>query len=430
MKVLLVGSGAREHALAWKLSQSKVVTELLFWPGSAAINRLGKAFQAEDETWQGLAKAAASEKIDFVVVGPEQPLAEGFADLCRQEKIPVFGPQQRAAALESSKEFAKETMKAAGIPTAGYQVVGDFDECEAVALNMLARTGGAVIKASGLAAGKGVFVCQSEDDVRNGIHRLKTSMAQAAERIVVEEVLKGRECSFFCFVGEQGANPLGFAVDFKRLKDGDEGPNTGGMGCYTPVPWLPEDASEQVMSKVVQPLIAELKQQDVEYSGCLYVGLMWGEAGPSVVEFNVRLGDPEAQALAIHDSRDWGQMIASQLGLLERYEPQMEQVARQTVAIVMASEGYPYEKPKQEVQALPSDLFSHKGIDQAVFGASVQADGEVLKPGAGRVLTVVQAGSTFKKARSQAYHEVRTLAEQWPYAQFRNDIALRVADDS
>ena len=431
MKVLLVGSGAREHALAWKLNRSEQVSKLFFWPGAPAMGSCGQKLPYEGSSWGALAACAKQEGIDFVVVGPEQPLAEGFADQCQELGLPVFGPKQNAAQLESSKEFAKKVMSQADIPTARFKVVSNFDDCQTVALQMIADTGGAVIKASGLAAGKGVFVCTSKDDVLAGVERLKSSMAQAAERIVVEEILKGRECSFFCFVGRNKATPLGFAVDFKRLRDGDEGPNTGGMGCYTPVPWLPDDASERVMASVVNPLIEQLAVQGIEYTGCLYVGLMWGEQGPSVVEFNVRLGDPEAQVLALNDERDWGLMIAEKLGLVNSttFDGTLPKNDRHSVAVVMAGEGYPYEKPKSSVEAFSNDLFDNDKADKSIFGASVLQDNEQLKPGGGRVLTVVQTAKSFAEARESVYGTVANISKTWPLVQFRKDIALRVSNE-
>ena len=196
------------------------------------------------------------------------------------------------------------------MPTAEYHIEDDHEKAKVLASSMLDRLGGAVIKASGLAGGKGVFVCSSQTQIDAAFDRLATSMKDASQTLVIEEVLAGRECSYFTFIGEGGASPLGFAVDFKRLKDGDVGPNTGGMGCYTPVSWLPDNAQQVVHEQIIDPLLKELARRDIQYVGCLYVGIMWSEKGPSVVEFNVRLGDPEAQVLAIQDKRDWGKLIA------------------------------------------------------------------------------------------------------------------------
>ena len=211
----------------------------------------------------------------------EKPLDEGFADACNKLGVPTFGPEKLAAQLEASKAFSKEVMREAGVPTAEYHIEDDHEKAKVLASSMLDRLGGAVIKASGLAGGKGVFVCSSQTQIDAAFDRLATSMKDASQTLVIEEVLAGRECSYFTFIGEGGASPLGFAVDFKRLKDGDVGPNTGGMGCYTPVSWLPDNAQQVVHEQIIDPLLKELARRDIQYVGCLYVGIMWSEKGPS-----------------------------------------------------------------------------------------------------------------------------------------------------
>lgn len=429
MKVLLVGSGAREHALAWKLNRSSSVGELYLWPEAPALEGLGTPIDGEGLSWAELAQKAKDKQIDYVVVGPEQPLAEGLADQLEALSIPVFGPKKAAAQLESSKHFAKRVMKEASIPTAAYEAVSSFDACRRVAYDMVSESGGAVLKASGLAGGKGVFVCSSKDDVDDGLLRLEASMAEAASTIVVEQVLQGRECSFFCMVGKERATPLGFAVDFKRLKDGDAGPNTGGMGCYSPVSWLPEDATDQVMDRVVTPLLKQLRSQGIDYCGYLYVGLMWGDKGPQVVEFNVRLGDPEAQVLVIQDGRDWGAMIADHLQIKKAEKGLYEGGGDEScsIVVIMASEGYPFEKPSHDVRALPQNLFENAGDDILVFGAAVKKDGDKLYPGSGRVISIACKDELFSTARQRAYGLVHDIAGIWPEAQYRRDIALKVS---
>ncbi len=430
MKVLLVGSGAREHALAWKFKRSDLVDQVLVWPGSAALEAIAERFDGPDTGWHGLAKSAKAQEVDLVVVGPEQPLAEGLADACLSLDLPVWGPSKEVAQLESSKAFAKKTMAAAGIPTATYQLVHSEADCRVQAKKMLTESGGVVIKASGLAGGKGVFVCQNHDDIEQALVHLYGQMAAASESVVLEEVLVGRECSFFVLVHDQVATPLGFAVDFKRLQDGDQGPNTGGMGCYTPVPWLPQDASDRVMQEVVTPLLAELKRQGLRYTGFLYVGLMWNEQGPSVVEFNVRLGDPEAQVLAVSDDRDWATMIAESLGLSPRSGVASNLAGypgKPAVAVVLAGEGYPFSKQPPVPHRLPPDLFEDRS-NQAIFAASLSQDPETgsFLTGKGRVMTVVSAADDFAKARSLTYERIAQLTEGWPNCQYRSDIAARL----
>ena len=258
----MIGAGGRECSLAWKISASQILGKLYVWPGNPMSREFGEVVQLDEaETFDDLIKWAQRNAIDAVVCGPEQPLTEGLADQFEAQNIPVFGPKKEVAKLEGSKAFAKMVMAEAGIPTAEYKVVNSREDCKNVAFSMLRKSGGTVIKASGLAGGKGVFVCRSAEDIENGLERLFSKMTLASETIVVEEILEGRECSFFTFLGDSGDAPLGFAVDFKRLLDGDEGPNTGGMGCYTPVEWLPENAEDEVNKKIIWPLLATLKKE-------------------------------------------------------------------------------------------------------------------------------------------------------------------------
>jgi phosphoribosylamine--glycine ligase len=381
--------------------------------------------------WPAVVAEARRLAVDLVVCGPEQPLSEGLADLLTEARIPVFGPTRAAAQLESSKEFAKRVMQKAGIPTAAFELATSEDDCRRIALALLKRTGGAVLKASGLAAGKGVFVCKDEREVEDGLrHLYHTDMSRAAATVVVEETLRGRECSYFTFIGEGGATGLGFAVDYKRLEDGDRGPNTGGMGCYAPVPWLPADAEQRVVTAVVEPLLATLAREGIPYRGWLYVGLMWDPSrGPRVVEFNVRLGDPEAQVLAAYDDRDWLAQIAVKVGLPvpeAALAAARAQITHRdaTVGVVMASRGYPFGEGEVPGVELPRDVFG-RATGVQVFAASVEGAGLPVKTGKGRVLTVVARGKDFAAARAAAYADVRRIAEHWPSARWRPDVAAQ-----
>lgn len=429
MKLLLIGSGAREHALAWKLRQSDLVDALWFWPGAAAMEGLGKRLDLGLEaSLSDVARFAKNQGIDMVVVGPEQPLADGLADACQELKLPCFGPLKAVAQLESSKAFAKEMMVAAGIPTARHQTVRGEAACRDGALQFLKKHGGVVIKASGLASGKGVFVCTNPQHVEEAIERLyRSGMAKAAETVVLEEILRGRECSFFVFLGQGKPTPIGFAVDHKRLMDQDQGPNTGGMGCYTPVPWLPQDASEQVTTKVVEPLLKTLSARGLSYTGCLYVGLMWGAEGPAVVEFNVRLGDPEAEALAVYDRRDWAALIASKLGLRQEAED-FEAAAKlnegAAVAVVLASPCYPFGDTETKRFEIPSYVFENNSPDFCVCGGAVRLENGRFISGKGRLLTLVARGRDIGAARQRVYTAVNDLTAQWQGVQYRRDIGL------
>ena len=432
MRILIWGSGGREHALTWKLNRSNVVDKIYVYPGSPVQFLEAQALPVSaGASYKDVIAACLQQGIELVVVGPEQPLAEGFSDLCREEGLKVFGPCAEAAKLEASKNFAKNLMKEAGIPTAQFETVTSEEECRRVSFAMLERTGGVVVKASGLASGKGVFVCKEKAQLDEAFgHLFHGKMREAALEVVVEEVLEGRECSFFVMMGQGGSTPLGFAVDFKRLKDHDQGPNTGGMGCYTPVPWLPEDAKDQVMTQVVHPLEQELAKRGLGYVGYLYVGLMWGPSGPQVVEFNVRLGDPEAQVLAVHDERDWGQLICEKVGLRsESPWPPFDETKR-SVCVVLASEGYPYGGKDHHHPSLPVDLFENKKGPVYGFGASLeQVSPGKLQVGSGRVLSFVSQGSSFGEARECVYQKVEALAREWPGLQVRRDIGKRADDE-
>ena len=424
MRVLVIGGGGREHALVWKFKQSPLLEEIFVWPGNVATLRIARSLiDSAKATHLELAKACKIHKIDLVVVGPEGPLSDGLADEFIRHDIRVFGPNKLAAQLESSKVFAKKIMMDAGIPTATYEVAHTKEQCMAAAARLLNRDGGVVLKANGLASGKGVFVCKTVAEVANGIDRLyDVSLKEAAHSVVVEEILYGRECSYFCLLGDGKITRLGFAVDHKRLLVGDKGPNTGGMGCYTPVPWLPYDAAEQVEARVVEPLLDALSRVGIHYTGCLYVGVMWSDAGPAVVEFNVRFGDPEAQVLAMSDASDWLPAIAAKVGI--KLEQAIKyQSPKSVIGYVLASSGYPYGEA-QDHHAVISDGLLGEGTDgSVVFQASVKQAKNGIETCSGRVLLVAAAGKSFAIAKIKAMDRVQKILKVWPDAKWRPDIA-------
>ena len=426
MKILVYGSGAREHALCWKLAKSKRDPELFCWPSNALINTIAQPFPVSvDASPSQLIEAIKAHQIDLVVVGPEQPLEAGFIDLCQHHGILAFGPNRRSAKLEASKAYAKKILAAAGIATAPFVIVTNQEQCESEALAILERQGGVVLKASGLAAGKGVFVCFNREDLREGIARLfSPSMREASAEVVLEHVTVGRECSFFVLCGPGGTVELDFAVDHKRLLDNDRGPNTGGMGAYAPAGWLPSNAREEVMTQIVNPLLDTLKARGEPYLGWLYVGLMWTKTGPSVIEFNVRLGDPEAQILAVHDPRDWLTLILMTLGLEPMRLDGISAASKAcTVGVVMASQGYPYGDNEGGFTTLNLGELTEIP-DTLCFGAAVKAkDSSHLTTATGRVMTVVATASDWTTARKIAYRGVSRIKQMAPSLQFRTDIA-------
>ena len=444
MRVLLIGAGGREAALAWKCHRSPLLSRLYVWPGNPAMTamaeRVDTSFYADDRGSSSYGETVLSivrqKRIDLVICGPEKYLAAGLTDELTAQGVAVFGPSQACTRLESAKSFAKEIMQVAGIPTASYRLAADRESALRNACELWQRQGGVVLKADGLAAGKGVFVCRTLAEIDNAIQQLFSAKFKEAvgNTLLVEELLPGRECSFFTLIGAGSATHLGFAVDFKRLYDRDLGPNTGGMGSYAPVPWLPADAVQIVEESIIDPLLQVLAtRDDMHYVGCLYVGLMWSEEGPRVLEFNVRLGDPETQALVMSDPRDWLQIMAVKAGLLadSDYLLYDQNKSRQAVATVLASPDYSFTTSKHTKDAiLPLTLFATDTDTTAIFGASVHKhDGTTVKTGSGRVLTAASAADSFAVSRQQVYHKIADITSLWPDVHFRRDIAAKVVEE-
>ena len=401
MRVLLVGSGGREHALGWKLASSPRVKDLISLPGNPGLARLGAVVDGISATDVGaIAAMARVQSVDLVVVGPEAPLAAGVVDAVSALGIPVFGPTRAAARLESSKTFAKEVMTRAGVATAASE---SFTEPEAAHEYLSRRDGPFVVKADGLAAGKGVLVTYDRNEA-----------ARWAERwlpdgpVVVEDFLDGPEVSVFAICTDSGAMPLEPARDYKRLRDGDDGPNTGGMGSYSPVDDLPGGLVDKTMSTVIEPTLAAMAEAGHTFNGFLYAGLVLTNEGPKVLEFNVRLGDPETQAIL-------PRMETDLLDVLEGEPPEWSDTA--TVNVVLAAEGYPEAPVKGSVIA---------GLDSVpdgvhVFHAGTRREGSKIVVDGGRVLSLVGVGKTLEQARERAYAAADVV--RWPGMQLRTDIA-------
>jgi phosphoribosylamine---glycine ligase len=402
MKVLVVGSGGREHALAWKIAQSQALTELHAAPGNPGIAALGRCHPLRMDDVEGLLGLCREQAIDLVVVGPEAPLVAGLGDSLRRAGVAVFGPGAGAARIEGSKSFAKDVMRAAGVPTAA--------ELEHVRAPC-------VVKADGLAAGKGVFVCRTQAEAQEAWKRAQS----LGDRIVVEELLEGPEVSVFAVTDGVEAVPIPPAQDFKRLRDGDEGPNTGGMGSYSPVPVLAEEEVEEIVELVHRPVLTELARRGAPYVGLLYAGLMLTEDGPRVLEFNCRFGDPETQAVLPRLDGDLLTLLASAAeGRLDAAEASATTDA--AVTVVLAAKGYP-EDPETGVEI--------RGLSEAeATGALVFHAGTALREGSlvsagGRVLAVTATAAGVTDARDRAYEAVARI--DFPGAQYRSDIAYAAA---
>ncbi len=409
MRVLVIGSGAREHALCLALAADPAVTALVCAPGNAGTAAVAEQLGVEATDPAAVAALACAVDADLVVVGPEAPLVAGVADAVRAAGIACFGPSGAAAQLEGSKAFAKDVMAAAGVPTAAAAVCTTPTEAAAA----LDRFGPPyVVKDDGLAAGKGVVVTSDR----------AVALAHAAEcdRVVIEEFLDGPEVSLFCLTDGVTAVPLLPAQDFKRIGDGDTGANTGGMGAYAPLPWLPAEVTADVVRTVAEPTIAELARRGTPFAGLLYVGLAITAAGPRVVEFNARFGDPETQVvLALLETPLGGLLHAAAVGPLAE-QPPLRWRAGAAVTVVMAAAGYP--GPPRAGDVITGT--EQPGVIHA--GTRRRDDGAVVASG-GRVVSATAVGDTLAEARERAYELVGRI--ELPGGQYRTDIALRAARD-
>jgi phosphoribosylamine--glycine ligase len=403
VKVLVVGSGGREHALAWKLAQSPAVEELHAAPGNPGIAKLGECHPIRAEDGESLLALAGTLDVDLVVVGPEAPLVAGVADELRRGGVAVFGPGAAAAQIEGSKEFAKEVMRAAGVPTAETMSV--------------ARTPCAV-KADGLTGGKGVFICRTQEELDSALR----AVATFGDQFVIEELLEGEELSLFALVDGANVVPLPESRDYSRVGDGDIGPNTGGMGSYSPVPELSESKIAELVDSVHRPVVEEMAARGTPFIGCLYAGLMLTPEGPRVLEFNCRFGDPESQAILPRIEGDLAEALAAAAaGDLGEVELGVSNVA--TVTVALAAGGYPESRdagsPIEGVEAAEADgaLVFHAG--------TASRDGRLVTSG-GRILNVTGIGKTLEEARARAYEACERIS--FSGARYRRDIAAKAVN--
>ena len=419
MKVLVVGSGGREHALCWAIAKSPRCADLSCAPGNAGIAGLARCVDIGADDVDGVVGFAADNGIDFVVVGPEVPLVAGLVDRLDGAGILAFGPSARAAELEGSKGFMKDLCARYGVPTGSYGRFTDVDAAKAYI-----RDNGApiVVKADGLAAGKGVILCRTDDEAYGAIDKIMTERAfgSAGDEVVVEELLEGEEASFFALVDGRRAVPLVAAQDHKTAFDGDRGPNTGGMGAYTPAPVVTDDMAKTIMDDIITPTIEGMAAEGRPYKGVLYAGVMIGEDGPRVLEFNVRFGDPECQPMVMLLKSDFLEaLVACAEG---RLDPGMlEWHDDAALVVVMAARGYPggYEKGT-EIRGLEK-ADGAEGV--VVFHAGTRADGGKILANGGRVLGVTARAATVADAQKRAYDAVDRI--DWPGGFCRRDIGWR-----
>ncbi len=420
MRVLVVGSGGREHALCWAIAASPLCDRLFCAPGNAGIAADAECVFLAAEDIDGLVAFARDQRIDFVVVGPEAPLVAGLVDALQEADIKAFGPNRAAAVLEGSKGFMKDLCQRHGIPTASYR---RFSDAEAARDFITERGAPIVIKTDGLAAGKGVTVARNLEEAMSAVDAalIEGQFGAAGGEIVVEEYLAGEEASFFALVDGKAALPLATSQDHKQVFDGDQGPNTGGMGAYSPAPILTSDREREVMEQIIQPTIAAMAAEGRTYRGVLYAGLMVTDVGVKLIEYNVRFGDPECQALIMRLKSDLlPALIATVDGQLSHFDLRWDTKAALTV--VMATEGYPgtYRKGSRirGLEALHDDdrlMVFHAGTKQ-------DEDGAILANG-GRVLGVTALGDDVAEAQRLAYLAVDRI--DWPEGFCRRDIGWR-----
>jgi phosphoribosylamine--glycine ligase len=415
MKIMVVGGGAREHTLAWKLSRSNRVKEIYVAPGNAGTVQIAKNLDISPTNLDALADAAKENKIDLVVVGPEAPLAAGIVDKLQSLGIPAFGPTKEAALIESSKVFAKRLMHKYGIPCAKDAVFSSFKEAEAYVKKQPVPV---VIKADGLAAGKGAIVAQSMDEALKALSDImeRRVFGDAGNRVLVEECLIGRETSLLAFTDGKTVVPMVTARDYKRVLDKDMGPNTGGMGCYSPSKFLDKKAIDKAVKTVVEPVVKAMAKEGKPYKGVLYTGLMLTTEGPKVLEFNARFGDPETQVQLPLLKSDLVDIMMSVIeGSLSRTRVEWDSGA--CVGVVMASGGYPgnYE------QGLPVSGLERVDPNIVLFHAGTKIDGGKIYTAGGRVLTVASAGKTIAEAREKVYLNLPRIS--FENCHYRKDIA-------
>ena len=411
MKVLVVGNGGREHAIAWKISQSPLVKEVFIAKGSAGVD--AKRVDINPTDVKTLADFAQREGIDFTIVGPEAPLVEGIVDEFEKRGLKIFGPSQKASLLEASKVFAKDFMLKHGIPTANFEVFDDPDKAKRFIRDFGAPV---VVKADGLAGGKGAIVCKTEQSAIEAVDFLmvRKALGKAGERVVIEEFLEGEEGSYIVMVNGEEYIPLPTSQDHKRLLDSDKGPNTGGMGAYSPNPFIDEKTEQEIRKNIIEKTLKALAKEGIYYRGFLYAGLMLTSDGPKVLEFNVRLGDPEAQPLLM---RIKGDFLEKLINFYEGRSISLEIDNRCALCVVLASKGYP-ENP--EVGKEIRGLEEAKKEEVIIFYAGTKIENGKLLTAGGRVLNVCAWGEDIKEAKVKAYKAIEKISFEG--MQYRKDI--------
>ena len=417
MKILVIGSGGREHAIVWKLKQSPLVTEIFCAPGNAGIGKIAKNVDISSNHIDKLVEFAVENKIDLTIVGPEDPLVEGVVDIFRQNGLRIIGPTKDAAQLEGSKAFAKDFMKKYNIPTGEYDEVTNFADA---ALVIEKYSYPVVVKADGLAAGKGVFICENKEEALKVLEQLLNDkiLGDAGKNVVIEEFLYGIETSILCFMDGNTIIPMVSSQDHKRAFDGDNGPNTGGMGTYSPNYVYTEEIAKRVEKEILIPTLNGIKQENMDYRGIIFIGLMITEAGPRVLEYNVRFGDPETQVVLPRLKTDLVEIFNNLLDIKLK-DTHIKWSEEGAVCVMLASGGYPNEYEKGlEVTGL-----DHVEDDLLIFhSGTIENENKILTNG-GRVLGLVGIGRNTEEAREKVYRNIEEIKFKGSF--YRKDIGMK-----
>lgn len=419
MKVLVIGSGGREHTLVWKITQSPKVSQIYCTPGNAGISRLAQCVNIDADSIEKLVDFAKKEKIDLTVVGPELPLSQGIVNEFNKQGLRIFGPTKEATEIESSKVFSKFLLKKYNIPTANYQV---FQNSEKALAYIQQQTFPLVIKADGLAAGKGVFIVENLVQARDALNTLmdEKQFGDAGRQVIIEEFLEGEEVSILAFCDGKTVIPMVSSQDHKKIFDNDQGPNTGGMGAYSPVPFYPDEFEKRVLEEILKPTVKGLQNEGKEYKGVLYAGLILTKEGPKVLEFNARFGDPENQVILPRLKTDLIDILNAVIdSTLHKINIQWEDNA--AVCVVVASGGYPGKYQKGKVISGLERLEKMKNMIAFHAGTKFQ-DNQVITSG-GRVLGITAWDDTISKAKEKAYQAVKEIYFEDMY--YRKDIATK-----
>ena len=422
MNVLIIGSGGREHAIAWKIVQSPLLSTLFCLPGNAGTESIAtNLINIDIADHQAIIDLVKANMIDLVIIGPEQPLADGLADVLNANSIKVFGPTAKGAQLEASKSFSKNFMKNADLPTSNFEIFDDIDIALDYISNHKSSITNYVIKADGLAAGKGVTICKTKKEILNVSNEIFKGKFKTSKKLVLEEFLKGEEASYFLIVDKKSYKFFGSAQDHKRVGEREKGPNTGGMGAYSPAPIINKNLEKKIINKIVKPTLLALKNKKKPYTGFLYVGLMIKNNEPYLIEYNVRMGDPECQVILPRLNTDLVKIFNATINnKLNKIKINWKRLKCMT--IVLCSKGYPGKIKKNKLIKNIDKLKLMK--NSFIFHAGTKFINNKLVSNGGRVLNITSTGSMYKKIRTNIFKIIKTI--NWKHGFYRKDIGWRV----